>query len=469
MNSPLPFCCGHLISTFKALAILLLVRLSVEAAQVDIQVRGESVDDDFLTWAAAIARIRLQPGGANQDTVVALRNANAREGGQLVFGERTTGAPTATKDTLTLTLPRNGNWVEFNVAGKFPFASFGKKDAIIQAVNEPGGATELGRLAVMVRVRKNANDLSELERKQFLNALNTFRQITNVSGQNFGLFHTIHTGDGYWQAHVQNAFLPWHRAFLLHFERRLQQIDPLVALPYWRFDKPADKVFSPDFVGAPSNTSFNAILARTNPIFGWTIRRRPAFAPNQAPADILSQAGTLALGGRRNEFASFTQMEVDPHGSAHGEAAGPRSNGSWIGNPTTAAQDPLFFLLHCNADRLWARWQLINGRFGDDELAYSPRGTFSAAPVPKAHRIGAYSLEKFWPWGGQVDQNPDVRRQDDYPPTAPGGQLPQVTGLAPKPAPTAEEMLDYLGLQKPEHQLGFCYDDIGLTNFADND
>jgi tyrosinase len=316
----------------------------------------------------------------------------------------------------------------------------------------------------MLRVRKNANDLSELERNQFLKALNTFRQINNVTGQNFGLFHTIHTGDGYWQAHVQNAFLPWHRAFLLHFERRLQQIDPLVALPYWRFDKAAEKLFSADFIGAPSNTNINVILANTNPLFGWMIRRRPVFAPNRPPPNILSQAGTLALG---NTFAIFTDMEGDPHGTAHGRAGGADIS-SWIRDPTTAAQDPLFFLLHCNVDRLWARWQLVNGRFGDDESAYSPRGTFAGARPPR-QRIGAYSREKFWPWGGQVGQGPDRGRPEDYPPTAPGGQLPKVAGLAPEAAPTAEEMLDYLGLQKSEHQLGFCYDDIGLTNFTDND
>ena len=41
----------------------------------------------------------------------------------------------------------------------------------------------------------------------------------------------------------------------------------------------------------------------------------------------------------------------------------------------TAAKDPLFFLLHCNVDRLWAKWQRQNGRFDSaqaDSFASNP-------------------------------------------------------------------------------------------------
>ena len=50
-------------------------------------------------------------------------------------------------------------------------------------------------------------------------------------------------------------------------------------------------------------------------------------------------------------------VEVNPHGRAHVSFDGSISE---IG---TAARDPLFFLLHCNVDRLWAKWQWFQRRF----------------------------------------------------------------------------------------------------------
>jgi len=42
-------------------------------------------------------------------------------------------------------------------------------------------------------------------------------------------------------------------------------------------------------------------------------------------------------------------IEIDPHGYAH------TSFGGWISSVPTAAKDPLFFMLHANVDRLWAK------------------------------------------------------------------------------------------------------------------
>ena len=39
------------------------------------------------------------------------------------------------------------------------------------------------------------------------------------------------------------------------------------------------------------------------------------------------------------------------------------SFGGSISSIGSAARDPLFFLLHCNVDRLWAKWQWLNQRY----------------------------------------------------------------------------------------------------------
>ena len=109
------------------------------------------------------------------------------------------------------------------------------------------------------------------------------------------------------------------------------------------------------------------------------ISRRPDFdAQTQAPG-VRDQAATLLMGGPRPNAmfdagpasAAFDGMEGNPHGRAHTSFSG------WIRSASTAPRDPLFFLLHCNVDRLWAVWQWFNDRF-DGTQARTP--TSSAAP-----------------------------------------------------------------------------------------
>ena len=57
-------------------------------------------------------------------------------------------------------------------------------------------------------------------------------------------------------------------------------------------------------------------------------------------------------------FALFRAMEGNPHGTAHTQLG--RLH---LQHRRPPPKDPLFFLLHCNVDRLWAKWQRQNGRF----------------------------------------------------------------------------------------------------------
>ena len=153
---------------------------------------------------------------------------------------------------------------------------------------------------------------------------------------------------------------------MLDLERELQVIDPGVALPYWRFDRPAPNLFQLEFLGV-SDSLGTVQFSNANPLQFWRtdgvqgINRRPLFNTGSAPPGLRSEAQTLALG---TQYRLFRTMEGNPHGSAH------TSFGGSISSIGTAAKDPLFFLLHCNVDRLWALWQRQNGRF-DPALAAS--------------------------------------------------------------------------------------------------
>ena len=200
-----------------------------------------------------------------------------------------------------------------------------------------GAAEALTSKALMVRIRKDANQLSPAERGRFTTAL----AILNDQGAGlFRNFREMHRLDiALAQAHGNPGFLSWHRAYLLDLERELQAIMPSVTLPYWRFDLPAPNVFTDDFMGAPGPGG-TVIFAGNNLLRQWQtdgaqgITREPGFAVQTGRANVISQGTTLGLGGNRpNAFfdrgpnqPGFDTMEFNPHGNAHTSFIPP----SWI-------------------------------------------------------------------------------------------------------------------------------------------
>ncbi len=409
--------------------------------RVEIDIEGELPDGRvFLTWAPVKATARVIDGGAGGDVDVLLENGGSAGGGKVVFDtkRRHDGDP-----SLRLRLPRNGTPVAFWVAGEFgePSKSYG--DAGIKA--SVGGAV-VGTTPLMVRIRKDAQTLTEAERDRFLVAL---ARLNDAGAGPFRAFRDMHTNLSSREAHGGPGFLSWHRSYLLDLERELQAIDPSVALPYWRFDKPAPNIFDSHFLSMPAASPTAGDLVRFppgHPLEHWStdsftgVMRRPNFDISTAPpsrragrAYVLTERETLDLGVT---FRQLRAMESAPHGPAHVSFSG------FISSIPTAAKDPLFFLLHGNVDRLWAKWQWANRRFDTaDPDAFQAGG-------PLGHRLP----DTMWPWNGVTG--------GERPPTAPGGPLKDspVT-RQPGPKPTVGVMLDYLGVRSGLDQ-GFAYDDV---------
>jgi tyrosinase len=392
---------------------------------------------------------------------------------------------------------------EFQPGARHNGASAEGKDVTIDARWVHDAGTSAASVEIMIRVRRNANELSPKAREDFLFALAKLNGIPvdadPAPGPGRGIYVTdfvaMHVQGANRSEHGDSHFLPWHRLYLLDLERQLQAVRPTVTLPYWRFDQKAPNLFTEDFMGAmdeiPRDTTapggefdqggLNTPLARfalDNPLARWQINdvqgipRTARFDPQNQAANglfqpgpdgdfdfaVLDQDATLALGGGDPNAAllgsssqpppsgsGFARMEGTPHGAAHVSFNGR------INNVPVAPQDPLFFLLHCNVDRLWALWQSVFKRDDrNDRRTYPYQNAGDAVPW---EIIDA----RQWPWAGGTSHpgnlQPPGTRQANFPATA-------LVDNFPGNSPRLDHAIDPYANHDPKHYLGFGYDDV---------
>lgn len=175
----------------------------------------------------------------------------------------------------------------------------------------------------------------------------------------------------YWKKcqHGSWFFLPWHRAYLLYFEKIVRKTivglngPPTWALPYWDYSvnnnarrlPPAFQ--SPTLPGGGPNALYVAQRA-PNANNNLPVGSSASSNTSGALSKMMFTNTTVAqFGGGTTGFShngSFPgQLEQVPHGSMHTAVGGPTG---WMSAFDTAALDPIFWLHHANIDRLWTIW-----------------------------------------------------------------------------------------------------------------
>ena len=241
-----------------ALAVILFVGDSTSAA-MRVEVGAQGSKDDYLCWGRVSGEITFAVNDILPQTVSLSYEPHDSVAlvGEVGFSSER-GVVGSLTPTLEVTIDPTSRTGRFFVAGTV--ASVARKDVKIVATSAADGSR--AELPVMVRVRKNAEGLTIDERDIFLEALADAAARNNQFAKYWG----VHT-DAIQMAH-QVAFLPWHRVFLLNFERELQTENPAVALPYWEFDQVAPKLFSLDFMGRVGGLAnpFDVEFAASNPL-----------------------------------------------------------------------------------------------------------------------------------------------------------------------------------------------------------
>lgn len=456
----------------------------------------------YISWTPVPLTISLKKT-AHKGSYTLTSKSLANSGTKLVFKKAQGDKP---QDEITVQLTPDKSETIY-VAGKFQpkkphnGASKEKKDVAITIANVDEPKKILGSLDIMIRVRKNANELSDKARQDLLEALAKLNGIENknstLSEPGKGIYVTdfvaMHVAGATNNEHGDAMFLPWHRLYLLDLERQLQRINPAVTLPYWRFDQPAPNLFSEDFLGKteqiPIDSPFTqgtsdkyAHFSPSNPLSKWQIQnvtgipRASFFNTKKEPANglpgfgLLDQAATLALGNDPDnpkapaEFGrlrrKFSSMEGTPHGAAHVSFNG------YINYVPVAPKDPLFFLLHCNVDRLWSMWQFIYDRDISNEENTYPYQNKAQITIGLDGDITGYFPDYWklinanqWPW-----DNSQAKPNNIYPPGSRSANFTKSVGGTGKDfianIPNIEDTIDAYGLHNYSNNLGFCYDDV---------
>lgn len=172
-------------------------------------------------------------------------------------------------------------------------------------------------------------------------------------------------------------FLPWHRGYLLALEACIRaEVVNLGgpsdwALPYWNYFGPDDENQLPPAFASPDWPDGKG----NNPLF---TKQRYGPEDNGKVYVDLSHVNLNAMGipiytGVSNAERGFGgldtgfehggpthgSLERQPHDQVHVDVGGTNTKTGVDGlmsDPDTAGLDPIFYLHHCNIDRLWEVW-----------------------------------------------------------------------------------------------------------------
>lgn len=230
-------------------------------------------------------------------------------------------------------------------------------------------------------IRKNQAALTAQEKRAFVDAV-----LAVKSSGRYNDFVTTHNNfimsdvdSAARAAHRCPSFLPWHRKYLLDFERALQAVNPSVNLPYWDWtadSTPNASLWREDFFGGDGRSGDRQVT--TGPF---------AFGNGNWALDVTTDTRrylSRAMGARgvrlpsRAEVDSVLAMPTYDAAPWNSTASGFRNNLEgwrginlhnrvhvWVGGHMAqgvSPNDPVFWLHHCFVDKLWVQWQERHGR-----------------------------------------------------------------------------------------------------------
>lgn len=281
--------------------------------------------------------------------------------------------------------------------------------------------TPVNSLDGAYNIRKNVKHLTSQERTDYVNAILLLKNTVSPyqpALSYYDQFVSWHNDAFYCDtmaAHMGPAFGPWHRQFLLMFEKALRAVSGKnITIPYWDWPDAecTNSVFQEDFIGGNGDVNDRYTL-KSGPFKkgNWTLKvfdpvqnypfkipyliraigtfpgsptlptREEVnrafeipyydFVPYDPSADVNFSFRNYLEGWRQCTGQACEDTLMNPicpgnisamHNRVHLWAGG--MVGDTVGNMVLNASpnDPLFWNHHSNVDRLWAIWEERNGK-----------------------------------------------------------------------------------------------------------
>ena len=219
-----------------------------------------------------------------------------------------------------------------------------------------GASAPLAQGAVVTRRSVRGMTARDPDLAAMRRAVAAMKALPRTDARNWVRFADIHRN---FCPHGNWYFLPWHRAYLLVFERICQELSgkPDFALPYW--DWTADRIFPVAFAAGDRNTNplnhprpgvANG-LRLAEDMIGQSVISRIMNSPDfEAFGSTRARGQDSAAATWQRSLGSKTELEFNPHDGVH------QAIGGNMSEVDLSSRDPIFFLHHANIDRLWTVW-----------------------------------------------------------------------------------------------------------------
>lgn len=196
--------------------------------------------------------------------------------------------------------------------------------------------------------RRNISNLAPNDPliQTYKDAINKMKALPSSDGRNWtrqAQIHNDHCPHGNW------FFLPWHREYLVYFERICRKLtgNTTFALPYWNWTIES-KI--PDVFWGAGNPMFDSSrLMAQGALFDQSFVGHPVLE------SILSETNFLIFGSNpattQRQNSGYGRLEGTPHNYVHGTIGG--DMGAYM-----SPLDPVFWCHHNMIEYCWVDWNL---------------------------------------------------------------------------------------------------------------
>ncbi|NEP56269.1 MAG: tyrosinase family protein [Symploca sp. SIO2G7] len=220
--------------------------------------------------------------------------------------------------------------------------------------------------AQSLRLRRDLTKMAPDDRffQQYSEAITRMHQLPESDPRSWRNQAIIHAN---FCPHGTLDFLHWHRHYITFFEQICGQLigEPNFALAYWNWSNEQGRIPEPFFTDGPLNVEFWNDPSDYNssdwgPIETVGIRglTQTIGLQDLRGGDVFTEDEIEQI-RRNSNFNLFSEeLEGTPHNIGH-VLLGATNSSPPFGHMYSGLSplDPVFWLHHCNVDRIWAEWQ----------------------------------------------------------------------------------------------------------------